>query len=182
MTLPGKKAAVEFCWNAYSLCDRAEGHLKNSNKRVHSGEFNWMSEAKSALTMLRRTDARSWILSPSVEAFLEEVATWDSQIFARCSPDAVKRLWHAISDSTLMFGSKGVSLNKVWMDHAQQHENQLVSASWHIKAGANASELTKASKSHLRALRGGDPLELPRFNNSNLRCQRLQAFDEKCQE
>ena len=75
-----------------------------------------MNEAKQALALLSHTNAMSWTLSSAIEDFLGEVPTGNSQIFAQCSPDTAKRFWHAVSDSTLMFGSKGIPLKAVWKD------------------------------------------------------------------
>ena len=94
-----------------TLC-RAEGDLHGFNTRVASGSFNWIIEVREAFVKLRETKAVTWSLSPAIEEFLQEVATGDSQIFAHSSPILCERELHAVSDSTMMFGTSGKPLDK----------------------------------------------------------------------
>ena len=108
---------------------------------MNSGQYNLITEVKDAIVKLRETKAAAWTLSQHVEDFLQEVATGDSQVFARCSPDTKPRNFHSVSDSTMMFGTGGKPLSDEWPNHAKMHKDKVVATSWQIVAGAKASDL-----------------------------------------
>ena len=84
-----KEEAIKFCQNCYSLCE-TERYLQDFNRKVASGEFNWMIEVEKALVTIREEGVMTWTLSESAELWLREFTTGDSQIFCHRSPFSSK--------------------------------------------------------------------------------------------